>query len=398
GPPPISEATLQQACEREPQNALNWIKLGKFYEAKQQIEPAIEAYLQAIKFPVPDNPDLGWSQLYYLWLPRPLVPTMIERYRTLADEYPACPGPLTNLGRLLSRLKKPQAAIAAYREASRRNTLRHCGGQVPSKWDDQAASPPNFIIVGVQKCGTSSLYSYLAQHPQVIPSIVKEIDFFSRAKHFGYGLPWYLAHFPWLQQDAQWITGEASPDYFHTPDTPQRVAEAVPNVKLIALLRDPVDRLISHYEHWVRQGYETRSLEEVTASELHHWQGVPPEEIEATQTRLKQGDRPSHDYFYQGLYAHHLHNWLRHFPPDQLLILTLEEMADTPQTVLKQTCQFLGLPDFSLNHYPPINRGQYHPQSDRDRHRQALANAFAPHAQPLEELLQRPLPWNSPAP
>ena len=392
------EAALQQACEQEPQNAPNWIKLGKLYEANQQTELAIESYLQAIKFSGPSELDFGWWQLYYLWLPRPLVPAMIERYRALAGEYPKHPGPLTNLGRLLSRVKKPQAAIAAYREASRRGTLRHCGGQLPPGWDDHSPSPPQFIIIGAAKCGTSSLYTYLARHPNVIPSIVKEIDFFSKPKNFGYGLPWYLAHFPWLGEEAPRITGEASPSYFHHPEVPQRIATALPNVKLIALLRDPVDRLISHYEHWVRQGYETRSLEEVTATELYHWQGVSPEAIEATQAHLKESNRLNHNYFYQGLYAHHIQHWLRHFPPDQLLVLTLEEMADAPQKVLRQTCQFLDLPDFSLERYPQINSGQYNPQSDRDRHRQALADAFAPHAQPLEDLLQRPLPWNSPAP
>ena len=107
---------------------------------------------------------------------------------------------------------------------------------------------PAFLIIGVQKGGTTSLYNYLIQHPHIAPALEKELRFFDYKFHKG--LAWYQAHFPliayarFVQQVYQraLITGEASPNYLFDPRAPQRVAHTLPDVKLIVLLRNPVAR------------------------------------------------------------------------------------------------------------------------------------------------------------
>ena len=101
---------------------------------------------------------------------------------------------------------------------------------------------PDFIIIGAQRCGTSSLYRYLSKHPDVTLNKIKEVHYFST--RFFMGLEWYKTHFP-----KKGFTGEGSPYYFFHPLSPQRIHEALPNVKLILMLRNPVDRAYSHFWH-----------------------------------------------------------------------------------------------------------------------------------------------------
>ena len=376
---------LEQACQKRPDDPEVWQQLGQFYEKRSWLEKAIRAYLKMVELGTPIQPVLYWTHLFYLNIPDRLVPWVIDEYRRLGDRYPNCPEPPTNLGKLLSDNQRPEEAIAAFRQASRLKTATQCRGKLPPEWDDSKRFPPNFLIIGAQKCGTSSLYVYLAKHPQILPSITKEINFFSAYHH--YGLPWYLAHFPQLRPNDRWLTGEASPSYFDHPDAAQQIAAQLPAVKLILMLRNPADRFISQYHHYVRKGYETRSLPETIQTALDYWAAIAPETVSRQHHTDYKKHRDRHDYFYHCLYGHHLEPWLKHFPREQLLILTLEDMARSPRQTLNQTCQFLGISDLELDRYPRVNNGQY--QSRRDRHWQALADALIPHSQTLERRLNR---------
>ncbi|WP_159790882.1 sulfotransferase family protein [Sodalinema gerasimenkoae] len=103
----------------------------------------------------------------------------------------------------------------------------------------------DFIILGAQKAGTSSLYAYMAQHPDIVPALRKEVEFWSWK--FYRGLDWYFAHFPQIPEGSHLQTGEACPGYLDFYETAERLRETLPHVKLIVLLRNPVDRAISHY-------------------------------------------------------------------------------------------------------------------------------------------------------
>ena len=136
---------------------------------------------------------------------------------------------------------------------------------------------PEFLIIGAQKSGTTSLYNYLTQHPMVGTAFEKEVRYFNN--HFDKGLNWYKAHFPLRIRSSQFMTGEGEPSYLPHPVAPQRVYELVPQVKLIVMLRNPVDRAFSHYQHRFIRDREPRSFEEVCATDKdtlrNGWDGLP---------------------------------------------------------------------------------------------------------------------------
>src|SRR5438067_227401 len=131
---------------------------------------------------------------------------------------------------------------------------------------------PDFLIIGTQRGGTTSLYHYLKTHPCVESATTSDTHFFD--KKFSKGLGWYRGHFPtWMEKyyaqmrGQRFVTGEASSSYLFHPHVPKRVVQVLPHVKLIVLLRNPVDRAYSQYYHAIELGHETLSFEEAIASE-----------------------------------------------------------------------------------------------------------------------------------
>jgi hypothetical protein len=123
---------------------------------------------------------------------------------------------------------------------------------------------PAFIIIGAQRAGTTSLYSYLCAHPAILPARRKELHFSNRG--FAQGMQWYRAQFPaWIDHRERWgkrtLTGESTPAYLFHPLAAGRIQQSLPDVTLIALLRNPVDRAFSHYQHGLRAGYESLMFE-----------------------------------------------------------------------------------------------------------------------------------------
>ena len=111
---------------------------------------------------------------------------------------------------------------------------------------------PHFVILGAYKSGTSSLFWYLVDHPLIFAPIKKELNYFSYFSN--YSLEWYLSQFPRLPTASKFISGEASPSYFINPTVPKLVKQLMPSTKLICLLRNPIDRAYSHYQHFRRRG------------------------------------------------------------------------------------------------------------------------------------------------
>lgn len=128
---------------------------------------------------------------------------------------------------------------------------------------------PHFLIIGAARSGTTSLYSYLVEHPRVVAAAKKELHFFDL--RFPNGPAWYRDQFPSLSPDT--ITGEASPYYLFHSHVPKRVFKLLPHVKLIVLLRNPVDRAYSHYYHAVKHGIETLPFERAIEQEDERLRG-----------------------------------------------------------------------------------------------------------------------------
>ena len=244
---------------------------------------------------------------------------------------------------------------------------------------------PSFLIIGAMKAGTTSLFAYLTRHPQVIAPIIKEIRYFDW--NWPRPLDWYWAHFP-LVAEAQpaRITGEASPFYLGHPKTAERVANVLPQVKLIALLRDPIGRAVSHYHHAFRAGWEKRTIEEALLADESFF--MP----DAGTLEERGPASASRNYIARGHYADQLERWFDRFDRSQILVLQSERFFADPVRVYAEVLDFLDLQSFQLNNVQPYNAGRYRSYLSKDL-LQTLANHYVERNRRLYELLGVEFGW-----
>ena len=246
---------------------------------------------------------------------------------------------------------------------------------------------PGFLILGAQKAGTTALYAYLRRHPHITGPSWKEVSFFDR--HWLRGEAWYRGNFPNVLRARGDLVGEASPSYLFHPLAPRRVAELVPDAKLIVLVRNPVDRAYSHYHHEVALGRETVSFEDALDAEDGRTRG----EEARLAAELGYFSRAWWNYTYKarGRYAEQLERWLKVFSREQLLILPSEELLAHPERTHARVLGFLGAAPHLLDSYPRVFEREYEPMSPKTR--AALAAEFAEPNRRLYELLGRDLGW-----
>ena len=181
---------------------------------------------------------------------------------------------------------------------------------------------PNFLIIGAMKSGTTSLYRYLNLHPSIGMSRDKETDFFIAEKNYRHGLSWYSKQFG----DAP-INGEASPNYTKErafPGVPERIALHCPNVKLVYIVRDPIERIKAQFRHLQIMNGKSIDLSEGTKSN---------EYLHMLDTSL---------------YARQTKFYLDHFERDQILVSDFSEFVSKPNVVLSDICTFLGAEPFDF--------------------------------------------------
>ncbi|UCG37660.1 MAG: sulfotransferase domain-containing protein [Candidatus Bathyarchaeota archaeon] len=255
---------------------------------------------------------------------------------------------------------------------------------------------PDFIIIGAQRCGTTSLYNYLIQHPWIAPASNKEVHFFDY--NFGKGLAWYRAHFPSFLhkyysrrvQGQDTITGESSPYYLFHPHVPNRILETAPQVKLIVILRNPVDRAYSHYHHERRLGFEALSFEEAIRREEERLEGELERMIR--DEKYHSFNHQHYSYLSRGIYVDQIRAWMNLFPKNQILILKSEDFHNDPRTVYNETVKFFGLPAWQLGNFKEFNVGDY-PKMPAAM-RKHLSSYFNSHNKRLYEYLGRDFGWN----
>jgi hypothetical protein len=256
---------------------------------------------------------------------------------------------------------------------------------------------PDFLIVGAMKCGTTSLYRYLIGHPCVAPALKKQVYFFSN--DYQKGLGWYRAHFPtvlgryrariWNKQLC--ITGEASPSYLLHPHIPRRIWKAMPYVRLIAVLRNPVDRAYSHYYQCVRDHHEPLSFEEAIEQE--------PERIRGEWERMMADEwyrGPKYGryaYLARGIYVDQLQRFEAFFPKKQILVVKSEELYEHPVETFDRVTAFLNLPRWQPKEFSRENTGDY-TQPMQEGTRKRLIEHFRAHNQRLYDYLGVDFGWD----
>lgn len=237
-------------------------------------------------------------------------------------------------------------------------------------------SLPDFVIVGAQKAGTTSLYRYLCQHQRIEPAVLKETRHFDLTPDRGASA--YRAYFP-VRRSGR-VTGEATPEYLHFPWVPHALRTVAPDTRIIVLLRDPVERAFSHYRHSVARGEEHLDFEAALEAEPARLGSGPGRPNSPEALRYSR-----YSYATRGRYAQQLRRWYAAFPEDQVLVLMFDRLSDDPQAVVDDTTRFLGLPTFRLRDTARHNASA--PQSMPRALRHQLREFFEPHDRELTGLL-----------
>ncbi|MEB3343448.1 sulfotransferase domain-containing protein [Okeania sp.] len=257
---------------------------------------------------------------------------------------------------------------------------------------------PSFIIIGAHKCGTASLYNYMIEHPQILPAAKKELHFFNWFSKAGNrkkaeGVEWYLSQFPTISNGENFITGEATPDYLVDPHTPQKMFKLLPDVKLIVLLRNPVDRAISHYHHNRGVSKKREPLPFKKAIEKESERLNQEKEKLIFDENYRSLFYKNYSYLERGIYIEQLEIWMNIFPREQFLILKSEDFFDNPNITLKEVFNFLDLPNYELTHQKQDNELSHQPIDRKTR--SILAKYFQPYNQRLEEYLAMKFNWDN---
>jgi hypothetical protein len=278
-----------------------------------------------------------------------------------------------------------------------KHTLRRWGLATAKRRD-----LPDFMIIGTKRGGTTSMWNYLLDHPLVLPMFpaaqhLKSPHYFYW--HYDKGEAWYRSHFATRaqrsavrrRQGGQPVTGEASPYYLYHPQTPERVRQLVPDVKLIVMLRDPVARAYSHYWERVNEGVESLSFDDAIAAEDARLDG----ELERMAAEPLHYSRP-HDYFTyrdRGVYLPQLQRWFAQFPREQALIVRSEDFYADKQAILNDVTDFLGLPHHVLYETKRFNYRPAEPMNETTR--DYLRTFYRPHNEALYDYLGRDFGWDS---
>jgi hypothetical protein len=203
---------------------------------------------------------------------------------------------------------------------------------------------PDYVIVGAQRAGTTSLYKYLTEHPDVgRVRLGKGVHYFDT--NAGRSMEWYRSHFPVDPAKIPFRTrpthvGEGSPYYMFHPECPRRIHEALPGVKVIAILRDPVERAHSQWVHETARGFETLPFDDALRAEEERLEGQEALLVEPTALSF---EHQHHSYVARGQYAPQVQRLWDVFGTDRTLVLSATQLFADPANTYAKTLSFLGL-------------------------------------------------------
>lgn len=216
--------------------------------------------------------------------------------------------------------------------------------------------PPTFLVMGAMKCGTTSLFEQIENHPLCLTAMDKELQFF---QHKTLKNQWYLNHFPRVSEFPGFVSGDASPGYYAF-DIVDRVKELCPDIRLLFIQRDPAKRAISHLRHNNRYGITNSGVRAILRNidELEDELLRSPEKAEQVILEMCYGIRPDNSYLSMGCYEILLRRWRRAFPADQLMVIELDDYKANPQGTMNNVFEFIGLDPIEIQ-IKKLNEGHY---------------------------------------
>ena len=338
--------SLAIALGHPPHHGLACYELGELHRSLGQFDQAA-AWLVAALRSAPQHRWILHALQYTRYEPErlPWLATELERH---SQAHPGDAMALHLLAQLQLRLERRAEAIATSRRAARLDLGERSAWLAPAEAEP---TPPDFLIIGVPKGGTTSLLQWLSTHPQLWCHPRKELHFFNGA--WEQGEAWYQAQFPVFEPSRGVLRGEATPNYFLDPRVPERVAAAAPQAKLILLLRDPLQRAISWIEHLRRHEGLDGDTEALLLAELEQLQTCP--EILSGLVPPPPGPQA----LLGSCYGPPLQRW-RQVCSDRLLVLCSEALFWDPEATLDGCARFLGVA--TAWDRPPLRAQNVNPQ------------------------------------
>jgi len=259
---------------------------------------------------------------------------------------------------------------------------------------------PDFLLIGAKRGGTTSLWAYLSEHPDVLtmfPRAEKLKGLYYFDEQFTRGDAWYRSHFPMrarrerpTRRGTRTVVGEATPYYLYHPLAPTRAHAVVPNAQILVALRDPVERAYSHYKERLRNDTEPLSFADAIAAEPARLAGEA-ERIVAEPGYVSFAHRHQ-SYVDQGRYAPMLERWFDAYGADNVLVEISEEMYADPQATCDRVTDRL-----RIARHPLADTSAHNAEPARGLDpavRAELTELLAPDIRATELLLGRTLPWS----
>ena len=254
---------------------------------------------------------------------------------------------------------------------------------------------PDFLVIGVGRSATTTLHHNLSKNPCLFSAAYDEIGFFD--ENFHLGLNWYRSFFPTkslknktIKNNNFFMSYEVTPSYIRKPWVARRIKEILPNVKLIAILRNPVDRTYSHYNMAVNEGNEKRSFEEVIKYDLKQLENFSDSYSTKSDDYFKNVVENS--FVARSFYAEQLKIWFDIFDKKRIHITTTENLAIKPQKTFSEIFKFLEISDYEIPKPENKRQGVYSPMNKEIRMK--LSSFFKPFNDDLYELLETKFNWN----
>jgi len=253
---------------------------------------------------------------------------------------------------------------------------------------------PDFLVIGAKRCGTTSLFYHLPEHPCISKSPYDNMGFFN--DNFHLGINWYKSFFPTIftrnkikSKFGDCMTFDVTTTYMEEESTANNVYQTKPNMKIIVILRNPVDRAYSHYHVNVKEKSEKRSFEDAIFEEMNR---IKSERIIQNKNKNLRVFTPNNiHYLKKGFYALQLKSWFKIFPREQILVLSTEEFQEDQNIIYKKIFDFLNIPNMKIKSTEKMEKGNYIPMKHDTQN--LLLDYFRQYNYELFELINSEFDW-----
>ena len=247
---------------------------------------------------------------------------------------------------------------------------------------------PDFIINGTVRSGTTSLYYNICEHPSILSADYDEIGFFD--SNYQLGINWYRSMFPTQKEISELkkktgfaITGEDTPFYFWKKEAARRILNDLPNVKIISIFRNPIDRAYSNYNLSIRANTEKLSFEDAIEEEMRF----------LDEHSFRESVDRQRSYITKGFYEKQINFWFEIFPKKQIHILSTEDMKKNPQDTLKKIFRFLEIPEYTIEN--PHNQKAVKYEKMSEETRKLLCDFYKPHNEKFFQIIDKKFDWEN---